>query len=143
MKIFVCVKQVPDTFLTSRIQYIYDWSQDYKISKIYFMTVLDDKLYESVGFKTNYTATIAGSFTFEQGNSDVKVTTKPTDFTDISRGWIGYADAGFATTNGFIAPNTEFTVTPFWVTKDGVEVLGTARSFTTGAEGSKNTIAEK
>ena len=112
------------------------------------MTVVDDKLYNEVFFNleiaatSKKTATLVGSFTFEQGNSTVKVTTKPKDFAGVNRGWIGYADGGFAVTEGFIAPNTEFKITPCWTTKDGVTVTGSARRFTTGADGNKYSIAE-
>jgi hypothetical protein len=66
-----------------------------------------------------------------------------TDVADVKRGFIGYADGGFDVDGGgFIAAGTVFTITPRWVTPDGVTVAGKGRTFTTGATGTSDSIAE-
>ena len=143
------IKEVPDKYLTTRIQYVYDWSKENRLNSIYLLTVVDDKLYTRVCFDlkiegtTEKTATLAGAFTFVQKNTENKKTTSVTDFADVKRGFIGYADGGFAVDGGgFIAADTVFTITPRWVTPDGVTVAGKGRTFTTGATGTSDSIAE-
>ena len=143
------LKEVPEKYLTSRIQYVYNWKDDYKISQIYLMTVVDDKMYNPVGLELTIgdstsakVAELAGSFSFVQANTEVTTTTNVTDFANVQRGFLGYVDGGFELENGYVKPNTVFTITPYWVTPDGVKVTGASRTFTTGAEGTKQTIAE-
>ena len=143
------IKEVPDKYLTTRIQYVYDWSKENRLNSIYLLTVVDDKLYTRVCFDlkiegtTEKTATLAGAFTFVQKNTENKKTTSVTDFADVKRGFIGYADGGFDVDGGgFIAADTVFTITPRWVTPDGVTVAGKGRTFTTGATGTSDSIAE-
>ena len=138
-------KEVPAKYLTSRIQYIFKWSKENKISDIYLLTVLDDKNYSEVGFEitadNTKIATLAGSFTFVQHETNQEITVKPADFTGVNRGFIGYANAEFEKMeDGFLNPDLAFTMTPYWITPDGEKITGTARSFEHA--GDKDTIVE-
>ena len=94
------------------------------------MVVVDENGYQKI-------ATLAGSFSFKPRNTDAYVQTKVTDFAGVARGYVGYADGGFATTDGFLSANMQFSMTPFWTTPDSVKVSGAARSFNTG-DGTSN-----
>lgn len=140
----IYVKEVPTKYLTSRIQYVYDFEQGNKLNDIFFLTVLDDGLYASAWFEVDLQATIAGSFTFVTENTDLQVTSQPTDFEGVAIGQIGFAKADDTMNwnDEFIPANTQFTVTPYWITLDGVKVYGISRTFTTGAAGTSDTLAE-
>ena len=140
----IYVKEVPTKYLTSRIQYVYDFEQGNKLNDIFFLTDLDDGLYKSAWFEVNLQATIAGSFTFVTENTDLHVTSQPTDFDGVKIGQIGYAkaDETMGWNAEFIPANTQFTVTPYWITLDGVKVYGISRTFTTGADGTTDTLKE-
>ena len=131
------LKEVPVAYLTSRIQFVYDWAQNYKLQKMFFHTVVDDKLYSEIGFEITTSdrrvAKIVSSFKFTPANGGTVITTKPTDF-GVSRGFIGYIDYtdDLAGSDGFLKANEQFTVQPYWITPDGVTVYGTARTFNTG-----------
>ena len=45
------VKEVPETFLNSKLVYVTDTNQNNKIIYVYLLTTVDDALYTSVGFK--------------------------------------------------------------------------------------------
>ena len=140
------IKQVPEAYLNSRIQYIYNMKEGNKISKIYLITVVDDQNYSQVGFNVedgfgNKIATLAGSFVFEQEGTGTQITTKPNSFKDIERGFIGWADGQFEGNDGYIPAGLEFTMTPYWITKDGVTVDGNGRTFVCD-DGTMDTIHE-
>lgn len=138
------VKEVSTDYLTSRIQFVYEnWSGENKLESMYFLSVLDNKLYDSAWFKLGNTKmTIVSSFNFvEQSNKDnpdpkpSTKTTKATDFSNITYGFVGYANMDEALSSyksgGYysVTGDTEFSVTPYWKTVDGIEVEGTARKF--------------
>ena len=137
------VKEVPTDYLTSRIQFVYEnWSGQNKLESMYFLSVLDDRLYDSAWFELDTTMKIVSSFNFvEQSNKDKPdptpstKTTKATDFANISYGFVGYANMDGALSSyksgGYysVTGDTEFSVTPYWKTVDGIEVEGTARKF--------------
>ena len=136
------LKEVPEAYLKSRIQFVYDWAQNYKLQKMFLHTVVDDKLYSEIGFEITTSdrrvAKIVSSFKFTPANGGTVITTKPTDF-GVSRGFIGYIDYtdDLAGSDGFLKANVQFKVQPYWITPDGVTVYGTARTFNTG-DGTKN-----
>ena len=126
------LKEVPEAYLCSRISYVYDWAQDYKLIYFYLLTAIDDGNYSAVQFNvqtsnTNYPATIVSSFAITQRNSTTKFINRATDFTGLRRGYIGYADATDLLTA--LDEGDSFTMTPQWITLDGVPISGTARSF--------------
>ena len=131
------LKEVPEAYLTSRIQFVYDWAEEHKLQKMFLHTVVDDKLYQEIGFEITTSdrrvAKIVSSFKFTPANGGTVITTKPTDF-GVSRGFIGYIDYtdDLAGSDGFLKANEQFTVQPYWITPDGVTVYGTARTFNTG-----------
>ncbi len=126
------VKEVPVSYLTSRVQYVYDWSDGNKLVNFYLLTAVDDNYYQGVYFnvvtsdKSPYQARLANSFSVMQRNTNKKVTTTAADF-GLSRAYVGYSD-----TTELIKVDTTFTMTPYWVTLDGVTVNGAARSFNFG-----------
>ena len=135
------VKEVPEAYLCSRIQYVYDWADGNKLVNLYPLTATDDNYYQSVHFKIvvqnkDYAARLVNVFSVTQRNSTEKVSSSATDFTNVTRGYLGYADA-----SEIIKAGDQFTMTPYWITLDGVTVYGSARSFSFG-DGTKGGLTE-
>ena len=131
------IKQVTNRYLTARIQYIYNKKANNQVEKVYLLTVVDDQNYQSVGFVDFGAATLTGSFVFQDEHGEQTVT-KPNDFTGVSRGFIGWRDTNFEVDEDGFLVNTdfEFTAYPYWVTYDGVTVLGNDRTFIYSYDGS-------
>ena len=123
------LKEVPKAYLASRISYVYDWADDYKLVNLYLLTAVDDNYYSKVQFEVvvdnnPYAAKLVNSFAITQRNSNQQYVNRATDFADVTRGYVGYADV----TSDLLKVGT-FTMKPQWVTLDGVTVDGTARTF--------------
>ena len=123
------LKEVPNTYLASRISYVYDWADDYKLVNLYLLTAVDDNYYSKVQFEVvvdnnPYAAKLVNSFAITQRNSNQQFVNRATDFNGVTRGYVGYADV----TSDLLKVGS-FTMKPQWVTLDGVTVDGTARTF--------------
>lgn len=126
------MKEVPVAYLCSRLSYVYDWADGKKLVNLFPLTAIDDSYYSAVQFHVevknkDYPATICASFSITQRNSTERFTNLATDFANVKRGYIGYAQA-----DELLVANSEFTVLPQWVTLDGVTVNGTARTYKIG-----------
>lgn len=121
------LKEVPATYLCSRISYVYDIFKENKLENLFLITAVDDNYYSKVAFKIvtdeEHVARITSTFTITQRNSTKKVTTNAGSF-GLTRGYVGYVDV-----SSLLVEGSTFTMTPQWRTLDGVLVNGTPRTF--------------
>ena len=133
------LKEVPQTYLASKFQYVYDTLQNDRILNLFLLTLVDDSLYADVGFRVadgaDLTAAgnaaltsrdrLASSFTIVQkGNGipgherekDVAVTTDASKF-GLTRGYVAVKQL-----DSLVVENNTFTMLPTWQTLDGVTV---------------------
>ena len=135
-----CLKEVPETYLTTKYLYTYDLNNGNQIQNFFMLTVMDDAFYKEIGFRTVKDAVnvqqaakagitprtaIAGKFeVIQRGNGiaghprcdDTVVTVDPSNF-GLTRGFIAVTKA-----DDLIEAGKSFTVMPAWKTLDGVEV---------------------
>ena len=121
------LKEVPNTYLHSRIAYIYDVNNGNKLEDLYLLTAVDDNNYRAVTFKVvkdeEYATKITSSFTIVHRNSTRKAVTNAESF-GLTRGYIDFAE-----TKALLKEGTQFTMIPQWRTMDGVLVNGAPRTF--------------
>ena len=146
-----CIKEVPESYLTSRIAWTYDKNDKNKVIDVFLLSVFDDKNYNSYGFRT-----LSGVSTQEAvyvptgtGLSRADATTEnhlAKTFQLVQRGADGgeptvtiiNSNDNFGVASGFIsvshmkalADKTAFSMLPFWVTPDGIEVTNDPVGFT-------------
>jgi hypothetical protein len=124
------LKEVPETYLTTKFLYTYDKDKENEIQDFFMLTLVDDSYYSRVGFRTVENAetvaaaatgeivdrqSLAGYFTLTQKNHD-PVTINASSF-GLSSGYVGIKQY-----NDYIAAGKSFTLMPAWETYDGVEV---------------------
>ena len=134
------LKEVPDDYLGLKYVYIYDEldknaSGDMKIKEFFQFTLVDDNLYQSIGFRmltdsssmkdvmdANVTlkGSLSKSYTITQKASEVRP--NPTSITISAESFSGAGGGYVATLKNDAAVNTNFAIVPTWVTKDGVSV---------------------
>lgn len=148
------VKEVPEAYLTSYLQYIYNWKTDKKITNLYFVTTTDDTYYDSTWFTIKVgegkevkldNVQLASKFVINR-ETDADGSTVVTDTTVIattvnsalSRGYVGVYDAG----STYITAGTTFTITPHWKTLDGITVDGTSQTYTFGNGTTKDDLTK-
>ena len=123
------LKEVQKTFLTSYIQYVYNWQKDYEIERLFLMTAIDDKLYQNVGFtieSSDYIGKMYTSYSFQIHGQTTKTTIKAATI-GAPRGFVGVLEK-----NDLIKAKSEFTMTPFWTTPDGIKTSGTPKTYQFG-----------
>ena len=145
------LKEVPSKYLTSRIQYVYEGKRPEKLDEIidmYLVTIIDDNLYKSAGFKVagsdnvNSTAftgftTLGNSFTIAP-RYDGTYTTIDAPFFGLTRGYVGTLHK-----EDFACKNSVFTMVPTWTTLDGVTVSNNGLTIQIGASGKQDSISWK
>ena len=124
------LKEVPETYLTTKFLYTYDKDKENEIQDFFMLTLVDDSYYSRVGFRTVENAetvaaaatgeivdrqSLAGYFTLTQKNHD-PVTINAASF-GLSSGYVGIKQY-----NDYIAAGKSFSLMPAWETYDGVEV---------------------
>ena len=124
------LKEVPETYLTTKFLYTYDKDKENEIQDFFMLTLVDDSNYGRVGFRTVQNAetveaaargeivdrqSLASYFTLTQKNHD-PVTVNAASF-GLSSGYVGVKQY-----NDYIAAGKSFTLMPAWETYDGVEV---------------------
>ena len=135
------LKEVPDDYLGLKYVYIYDEldkndSGDMKIKEFFQFTLVDDNLYQSIGFRmltdsssmkdvmaaaVTQKSNLSKSYTITQKASEVRP--NPTSITINAESFLGEGGGGYvATLKNDEAVNTNFAIVPTWVTKDGVSV---------------------
>ncbi len=127
------LKEVPKTYLATKVLWGYDWRNQYNVTDIYALTVVDDACYSSFGYEvgadnTTMPARFSGSFSYQNRGSNTVTKYTPADLGCTSGGYIGAVNlrsiiASIPTENGGIA------IQPFWVTLDGVEVTTAGGTF--------------
>ena len=145
------LKEVPSKYLTSRIQYVYEGKRPDHLNEIidmYLVTIIDDNLYTSAGFKVagsdnvNSTAftgftTLGNSFTIAP-RYDGTYTTIDARFFGLTRGYVGTLHK-----EDFAGKNSAFTMVPTWTTLDGVTVSNNGLTIQIGASGKQDSISWK
>ena len=124
------LKEVPETYLTTKFLYTYDKQQNNQIQDFFMLTLVDDSYYSRVGFRTVQNAdtveaaatgaivdrqSLASYFALTQKDHET-VTVNAASF-GLSSGYVGVKQY-----NDYIAANKSFTLMPAWETYDGVEV---------------------
>ena len=145
------LKEVPSKYLTSRIQYVYEGKRPEHLDEIidmYLVTIIDDNLYKSAGFKVadsdNVNSTAFNGFT-TLGNSftiapryDGTYTTIDAPFFGLTRGYVGTLHK-----EDFAKANSAFTMVPTWTTLDGVTISNNGLTIQIGASGKQDSISWK
>ena len=139
------LKEVPANYLVSKIEYIYNSKNQNKIVDMYLTTLVDDNLYDNIGFKhagsDKITETtfaryekLVNRFTFVPWTEEANAKTISAADFGMTRGYVAvkhftdYAAAG------------SFTMVPTWTTKDGVEVCNNGLTITIGQTETKDDI---
>ena len=124
------LKEVPTSYLDVRVQYVYDFGDDWKaetaeITRIFLITAVDDTNYSKAGFNVDVInaagekiATLTAKFSVTQHNGSTFTLDVPNAFPNLKRGYLGSFDSNAT----LIKANTSFMVMPFWYTLDGVKV---------------------
>lgn len=136
------LKEVPNTYLRSRIQYVYDTNLNNKITQIWVMTALDSSGYSSRDISVSLNGgasskTYALSLTYEfvhtwaqKDGTETGHKSTTVEAFGLSGGMVGFAEADASIIGDSV---TSFTMTPSWTTLDGVTVINEqygARTFT-------------
>lgn len=130
------IKQVTNQYLVVKFQYIYDTHNENRVMKLYALTPVDDALYNEVGFRYKpaggeeqllpVSAPLASSFTWTpEGGGNSQVVNFTNSFNGLTRGLIGYLELPLPMAGDYIAPIAEedaITITPYWITPDGIRV---------------------
>ena len=121
------------------MKYIYTYSTGV-VTDVYLLTTVDDSLYKEVRFnveiedtKTAKKVTLVNKVAIQQrgtspdGSSTNANTVKYYEANDLigQRGYIGYVK-----NNAIIGEGNVVTLTPSWITLDGVEITGTGKIYT-------------
>lgn len=143
------LKEVPSGYLDSKIYISYHnyavkdeagnvTGYDRPISQVFAVSPIDDKNYNEIGFVVNEDkvsvalSKLSGYFDVVKGDSTERYTVKKL-FNTLSRGY-------FATTTLSTAEGT-YTVTPYWITPDGIEVKSTSsRTIVLGTTADTSTV---
>lgn len=129
------LKEVPKTYLATKVLWGYDWRNQYKVTDIYALTVVDDTCYSSFGYKvgagTTMSARYCGSFSYQNRGSNTVTKYTPADLGCTSGGYIGAVN--LRSIIGSI-PTADIAIQPFWVTLDNVEVTTAGGTFTCSGE---------
>ena len=129
------LREVPEAFLGLRVQVIYDWNDNFNINNLFLITTVDNSVYSEAGFKVktdDNKAAFYASYSIQSRNSESATVIKAKDINNIG-GYVGVWD-GFDKLIKGAAANSEFTVTPYWITMDDVRVEDThpSRTFNIG-----------
>lgn len=129
------LKEVPNTYLATKVLWGYDWRNQYKVTDIYALTVVDDACYSSFGYKvgagTTMSARYCGSFSYQNRGSNTVKKYTPADLGCTSGGYIGAVNLRNIIAN---IPTADIAIQPFWVTMDNVEVTTAGGTFTCSGE---------
>lgn len=125
------LKEVPTDYLNEKIYNKQKTNDDYAVTSVSALANIDDKNYKEYGFyfngSKNKVASLASTFT-ETNNG---TTTKHT-----GKSLFGTTNSGYLVIKPFtssIKKNGVYTVTPYWVTPDGIEVQSNVtRTITAG-----------
>jgi len=127
------LKEVPEKFLTTKYVYVYDTNNDYKITNLYLISVVDDANYNNVGFVLNDAATLtkvsglSKKFTVIQKGNDLPAD-DPRHRDPVT---LTVTAADFGVPSGYLAVlavdkmlplKNPLNVKPSWTTFDGVAV---------------------
>ena len=137
------LKELPTAYLTLKWMIACDANNNNRIYDINAISVIDSTYYqkaiidiESVVTKASNTFVAGASLSAISGTTAVRVQVQ--DFENIVRGYL-------IARNGFLEaynPDTQFTVTPGYITLDGIKVSGPSRTFNTGNDGNGNCTNE-
>ena len=122
------LKEVPKAYLSNYTEMIYK-KETKKVINLFQMSAVDDLSYKEAGFiviDANQKATVVRTFIFKQDSGTTKVRRADLIFNGISNpSYLTYLDMGAL---GFVAENSTFTVTPYWITPDNVQINGVTRT---------------
>lgn len=146
------IKEVPVCYLQNYIHYTYMLNEPNELTGFYLISAIDDRKYSEIGFilsevkKTNKDTTdkvkIVSKVTFRQPSGDtvltpdtcfsskgdkngnIRVNPVPADERETKANRLTYYDT-FATKQ-FFKKNFSYTMLPYWITHDGIEVHGTS-----------------
>ena len=114
------LKEVPDTYLNEKIYNKQKTNDDFAVTSVSAIANVDDKNYSEYGFyfngAKNKVASLASTFTETNNGKTTKHTGKTL---------FGTANTGYLVIKAFtssIKKNGVYTVKPYWVTPDGIEV---------------------
>ena len=142
------IKEVPRSYLNARVHSVYYLNEsnasdplNNKITQLYWVTGVDDGNYETMGFDydqgnaptgTNPNAKLYKNLTYNQTKNGSVTQTIKHPFTDYFPGMSGYlAICEFKKDQANALAAQDFTINPFWVTLDGMQVKIQTRQFTT------------
>ena len=130
------LKEVPAAYLSNNMKYIYTLETGV-VTDIYLLTTVDDNLYKEVRFnveiedsKTAKKVTLVNKVAIQQRGlagdaGTVTYYTAEKVNSGITRGYIGYVK-----NNAIISGGNVITLTPSWITLDGVEIGGAGKIYT-------------
>ena len=134
------LKEVPSSYLTSKVLFTYDLQQENKIVDLWLLSLTDDSNYQDVGFQhasgksasavnaaTPVTReALTRSFTLLQKKPDGNHVTIKVEAKDFGCkegcGLVAVKHLASLTSNG----NPDFTMLPYWTTPDGVTIHNNA-----------------
>ena len=126
------LKEVPETYLTTKYVYTYDKNNNNEIQSFFMMTVVDDTYYSQIGFhKVNNAGTqaeaqggdllprqtVARKIIISQQNGESEIEVTAENFGKTA----GYV--AVLKNDDYVAANNSFSVMPCWQTYDKVEVF--------------------
>ena len=132
------LKEIPGAYLTLKVMTFCNTNTNI-INNIYVFSAIDNSYYqkniiEVVSDKTKESKTLmGGSFSFSSADGH-NMSVSIQDFNNLERGIVLFRSDILEMYN----PNMEFTVTPCYITFDGVKVSGPSRTFNTGNDGNGN-----
>ena len=126
------LKEVPKAYLSNYTEMIYKKNIKLVVN-LFQMSAVDDLCYSQTGFvvvDANHNATVVRTFIFQQDSGKTSVRRADLIFTGISNpSYLTYLDMSKL---GLITENSTFTVTPYWITPDGVQINGATRTVNMG-----------
>lgn len=124
------IKEVPEDYLRPNYQYTYS-KKTKEINDMFLFSVIDDLKYNAVGFDISTDDTpsrVYKSVTIKVSNGDTKVKFTPTTLFPLIKGRFDDSKNYVSALNTQYKVNlkgvTKFTISPYWITPDGVKVNG-------------------
>lgn len=130
------VKEVPDAYLSNYSEMIYK-KADKKVVNLFQMSAVDDLNYSQTGFvveDANHNAVVVRTFIFQQESGKTSVRRADLAFDPIvNQSYLTYLDVKNKLGEDFVTTeNKQFSVTPYWITPDGVQINGKTRTINMG-----------
>ena len=128
------VKEVPITYLKPTTYVLYDTTDKDegasnckgRLQRLFAMAAVDDEQYSSIGFDISGVSGVTGynmesaftQFVVTKGGQPYKTYTASNVFKDVTQGNLAVANM----TTDLLHETYSYTMTPYWITKDGIKV---------------------